>query len=355
VYFEDAKSYFARHGKRYDVIMSEPSNVWVSGVAALFTTEFYRDTKRYLAPGGLFVQWVHAYDLNDRLLGSVVSALGENFADYEIYETNPGDLIVVAVAEGRVPRPKPLPESEGAFMQQLARIGITRSEEIAVRSLGAKKQIGPLFAALGAPVNSDFHPLVQLEAPRSRFIGSMAGAVQELAAAPLPILEMTGGTHGVYLKQPAPDYVSSFPVRVQSAALEIARVLADRSADPLRSSEPGVIPILLALKRPAALCGDEPPKTAIEMLHRAAEVTLANLPPEKRRALWIEHKWLDCTPRSSGVRGRFEVYGAVAARDAHAMLARARALLGELGQSGDDWSRYLLTTAMLGAYAAGEH
>ncbi len=355
VYFEDAKSYFARHGKRYDVIMSEPSNVWVSGVAGLFTTEFYRDTKRYLAPGGLFVQWVHAYDLNDRLLGSVVSALGENFADYEIYETNPGDLMVVAVAEGRVPRPKPLPESEGAFMQQLARIGITRSEEIAVRSLGAKKQIGPLFAALGAPVNSDFHPLVQLEAPRSRFIGSMAGAVQELAAAPLPILEMTGGTQGVYLKQPVPDYVSSLPSRVQSGALEIARVLADRSADPLRASEPAAIPILLALKRPAALCADDPPKTALELLHRAGEVTLANLAADKRRALWVEHKWLDCTPRSSRVRERFELYGAIAARDAHAMLARARALLAGPAQGGDEWGRYLLGTAMLGAYAAGEH
>src|SRR5712691_10298048 len=355
VYFEDAKSYFARHAKRYDVIMAEPSNPWVNGVAGLFTTEFYRDTKRYLAPGGLFVQWLHAYDFNDRLLGSIVSALGENFADYEIYESNPGDLLVIAVAEGRVPRPNPLPEKEEAFMEQLRRIGVTRSEEIAVRSLGAKKQIGPLFAALGAPVNSDFHPFVQLEAPRSRFEGSTARGVQELAAAPLPILEMTGGAHGVYLKQPVPDYVSSFPLRVQSAALEIARVLADRSADPLRSSDLAVIPILLALKRPAALCGDEPPKTAIELLHRAGEVTLANLAPEKRRALWVERKWLDCTPRSSSVRGRFEVYGAVAARDAHAMLARARALLGELAQSGDDWSRYLLGTAMLGAHAAGEH
>ncbi len=355
VHFEDAKSYFARHGKLYDVIMSEPSNVWVSGVAALFTTEFYRDTKRYLAPGGLFVQWVHAYDFNDRLLGSVVSALGENFADYEIYETNPGDLMVVAVAEGRVPRPKPLPETEVAFMEQLRRIGTTRSEEIGVRSLGTKKQIAPLFAALGAPVNSDFHPLVQLEAPRSRFGGSTARAVQELAAAPLPILEMSGGTRGVYLEQPVRDYVSSFPLRVQSAALEIARVIADRSADPLRSSEPGVIPILLALKRPAALCADEPPKTAIELLHRAGEITLANLAPEKRRALWVEHKWLDCTPRSSSVRGRFEVYGAVAARDAHAMLARARALLAGPAQGGDEWGRYLLATAMLGAYAAGEH
>src|SRR5258706_8674984 len=200
VHIEDAKSYFARHGKRYDVIMSEPSNLWVSGVAGLFTTEFYRDTKRYLAPGGLFVQWVHAYDFNDRLFGSVVSALGENFADYEIYETNPGDLMVVAVAEGRVPRPQPLPEKEEAFTEQLRRIGITRSEEIGVRRRGAKKQIGPLFAALGAPVNSDFHPLVQLEGARSRFVGSMAPAVEELASAPLPILEITRGTHRAYLK-----------------------------------------------------------------------------------------------------------------------------------------------------------
>src|SRR2546426_5223440 len=262
--------------------------------------------------------------------------------------------MVVAVAEGRVPRPKPLPETEAAFMEQLRRIGITRSEEIDVRSFGTKTQIGPLFAVLGAPVNSDFHPLVQLEAPRSRFGGSMARGVQELAAATLPILEMTGGTHGVYLEHPVPDYVASFPLRVQSGALEIARVLADRSADPLRSSEPGVIPILLALKRPAALCGDQPPKTAIELLHRAGEATLANLAPEKRRALWVERKWLDCTPRSSQVRERLGVYGAIAARDARAMLARARAMLEGPAQGGDDWDRYLLGTAMLGAHSAGE-
>jgi hypothetical protein len=137
--------------------------------------------------------------------------------------------------------------------------------------------------------------------------------------------------------------------------VEISRVLADRSADPLRSSETTAIPILLALKRPAALCGDEPPKAALELLHRAAEATLAHLAPEKRRALWIEHKWLDCTPRSSQVRERFEVYGAIAARDAHAMLARARALLEGSARGGDEWDRYLLGTAMLGAYAAGEH
>ncbi len=41
VRIEDAKSYFSFHNKKYDLIISEPSNPWVSGVASLFTKEFY--------------------------------------------------------------------------------------------------------------------------------------------------------------------------------------------------------------------------------------------------------------------------------------------------------------------------
>jgi hypothetical protein len=116
---------------------------------------------------------------------------------------------------------------------------------------------------------------------------------------------------------------------------------------------------LLALKRPGALCGAAVSKTAIEQLHRAAELTLAKLSPELRRALWIERRWLDCAPGkiSPRVRQRLELYAAIAARDAGAMLARARALLeqGGAAEGGDDWGRYLLLTAMLGAQVAGEH
>ena len=355
VYFEDAKSYFARHGKRYDVIMSEPSNPWVNGVAGLFTTEFYRDTKRYLAPGGLFVQWVHIYEFNDRLVGSIFAALDENFADYEVYEANPGDVMVVAVAEGRVPRPGPLPEKEVAFMEQLRRIGVTRSEAITGRSLGTRKQIAPLFTALAPPVNSDFRPFVQLESPRARFQGTSALALLGLASAPLPILEMVGGAPTRSLQEPVPEYVTSLRLRTQALALELGRGLTDRAADPLRSIESEAIPILLALKRPGALCDDEPSKTALDQLHKTAEITLANLPPQQRRALWIERNWLGCAPRSSHVRERLNVYAAIASRDARAMLERARAQLAGPAKGGDDWGRYLLTTAMLGAHAAGEH
>ena len=355
VFYEDAKSYFARYGKRYDVIMAEPSNPWVNGVASLFSTEFYRDTKRYLAPGGLFVQWLQVYEFNDWLLASILNALGENFSDYEIYESNPGDLLVVAVAEGRVPRPGPLPLKERGFMEQLDRLGIARIEEISARSLGTKRQIEPLFAPLGAPVNSDFHPFVQLEAARARFEGSRAQGLQSLAVAPLPILEMTGDASRPHLKAPVPDYVPALRIRRQSVAVEIARLLSDRAADPLQSPEKLAGEIALVLKHPGALCADQPSKTAIEQLQIAAEVTLSSLDQQQVRPLWIERKWLGCTPRSPHVRDRLDIYAAVAARDPKAMLARSRVLLAGPATGGDAWGRFLLSTAMLGAHAAGEH
>jgi hypothetical protein len=142
---------------------------------------------------------------------------------------------------------------------------------------------------------------------------------------------------------------------MQSLALELARGLTDRAADPLRASDSGATPILLALKRPGTLCDNEPPRAALDQLHKAAEITLVNLAFEQRRALWIERKWLGCIPRSPHVRERFEVYAAIAARDARAMHERASALLAGPPKGGDDWGRYLLITAILGGHVAGEH
>src|SRR5262245_7564498 len=357
IVFEDAKSYFARHGKRYDVIISEPSNPWVNGVASLFTTEFYRDVKRYLAPGGLLVQWLQTYEFNDRLLGSVLAALAENFPDFEIYETNVVDLIVVAAAEGQVPRLGALPAGEAAFMEQLKRLGITRAEELAALAIGAKRDIMPLFTPLGAPVNSDYRPYVQLDAPRARFHGSVASALSALATANLPILEMARNKPGSYLREPVPQFVRSSGLRTQSTALEVARGLLNASTDPLASAERRAVLPLLALKRPGALCGTSVAPGAIEQLHAAAELTLARLAPDLRRSLWIERRWLGCAPGKLAprVRERLELYAAIAARDGRGMLSRGRALLEQgRGEGGDDWGRYLLLTAMLGAHAAGE-
>src|SRR5581483_9178195 len=72
IVIDDAKSFFASSGQRYDIILSEPSNPWVSGVSGLFTTEFYARVRRYLSDDGVFGQWLHLYELNDGLVLSVL-------------------------------------------------------------------------------------------------------------------------------------------------------------------------------------------------------------------------------------------------------------------------------------------
>ena len=354
VHIEDAKSFFARHGRRYDVILSEPSNPWVNGVATLFTTEFYRDTKRYLAPGGLFVQWIQHYEFDDRLLASILSAMAENFADFEVYECSLGDMLIVAVAEGSVPRIGELPADQPVFLEQLQRVGITRREHLAVRLVGGKRELVPYLAPLGAPVNSDFKPFVQLEAARARFANRSAVATLQLSLAALPLKEMLSRREPVSLPEPPPTRGAK-RLALQGEALEFERVLLDPAADPLQVENAEVRALLLALKRPRVLCGPVPSQYVLNLLHTASELTLARLAPERRHRLWVEPSWIGCAPEamSPEVRQRMEVYRAIATRDAVGMHRLDTAMLAGQAIKGDAWARFLLTTAMLGAHASG--
>lgn len=355
VYFEDAKSYFARHGRRYDVIISEPSNPWVNGVASLFTAEFYRDAKRYLAPEGLFVQWIHHYEFDDRLLGSVLLALAENFEDFDMYESSGGDFIVLAVARGRVPLPVDLPRDEPAFLEQLKRIGVTGREHLAVRRVGTRRQLVALFAPLDSPLNSDFRPFVQIEATRARFARRSATAALQLALAPVPVNEMLTRLDPGYLSEPSPIGAAK-RLSVQNHALELQRTLLDPAADPVRVRDADLRSALLTLKRPRALCGAKPPQFVLDQLHFAAEITLSHLAPEKRRALWIEPRWIGCARAdlSAEVQQRMDLYRSIAHRDAERMLERGRTMLDGQRIEGFGWARFILLTAMVGAHASGQ-
>jgi predicted membrane-bound spermidine synthase len=351
VHFEDAKSYFARHGKRYDVIVSEPSNPWVNGVAGLFTREFYRDTGRYLAPGGLFVQWLHLYELDDRLLASMLAAMGESFSDYQVYQSSAGDLVVLAVREGQVPEPQEPPAAQAGFRAELAKLGITRREHVMARRVGSKRQLAPLNAQFRPPVNSDFHPVVQLEATRARFARHSAQAIVDLANSALPANEMLGGLPMGTLSA---DHASGNTERVWQlqAALDLHGVLV-RSRYPAQRLAPAAA---LALKQPGALCGRQVSDAMLAQLHAAALQTLSHLAPQARRELWTEPRWLGCPLSRAGqtVRDRFAVYGAIAARDARLMHRRAAALLADELTADEAWGRFLLLTAVLGAKASDQ-
>ena len=59
----DGRNYVDSSKKTYDVISSEPPNIWVAGVSGLFTQQFYRSAKAHLNPGGVLCQWMPLYEM----------------------------------------------------------------------------------------------------------------------------------------------------------------------------------------------------------------------------------------------------------------------------------------------------
>ncbi len=62
VIIEDGRNNLAASGEKYDVIISQPSNIWLSGEGGLFTKEMYGIAKNHLNEGGIFGQWMPLYE-----------------------------------------------------------------------------------------------------------------------------------------------------------------------------------------------------------------------------------------------------------------------------------------------------
>lgn len=92
----DAREVLLTTPQRYDIIFSEPSNPYRAGISSLFTREFYHAVKERLAEGGLFLQWLQAYDVDALTVESAYATLSSEFASVETWQTHSGDLVLVA-------------------------------------------------------------------------------------------------------------------------------------------------------------------------------------------------------------------------------------------------------------------
>ena len=94
----DARTHFTlKRGDSglYDVIISEPSNPWMAGVAALFTREFFEVSSARLASGGIMCQWAHTYDISDADLRAIVATFRRVFADTTLWLIGDANLLLI--------------------------------------------------------------------------------------------------------------------------------------------------------------------------------------------------------------------------------------------------------------------
>ena len=79
IHIGDAFRVLGRSKDKWDIIISEPSNPWVTGVDQLFTREFYALAKQRLSPNGILLQWLQIYDANIEMVGMIVNTVMQEF------------------------------------------------------------------------------------------------------------------------------------------------------------------------------------------------------------------------------------------------------------------------------------
>ncbi|MBN9690069.1 MAG: fused MFS/spermidine synthase [Verrucomicrobia bacterium] len=167
---EDAKTFLQTTRRQYDVIITEPSNPWMAGVAAVFSHEFYLNVRDRLKPGGLAAQWLQVYETDDRTVDLVVNTFSSVFPYVGIWQPGGRDLVLV----GSVQPFKPdLASIARRFNDPLVRGDM---ERIGVRDLTSflNLELIPFGEGLfvpdpSTPVHSDFRPVLEYAAQRAFF------------------------------------------------------------------------------------------------------------------------------------------------------------------------------------------
>ena len=286
--FDDAKTFFAAQNRAYDVIISEPSNPWVSGVSSLFSREFFRHIRGHINDGGILVQWFHKYEADVTILVSILKALGESFPKYELYMTG-SDLIVIAAKD----EDTDISLKRDVFIyDQLAEnmkdMGFSGIDDFRLLRYADKTFFDPLINTYKTtPANSDYHSYVDLYAAKHRFMGSAAKEIDQIREFIVPVKKMLLADTayiGFIPTREYPDIYNLYDIhKAKSLAQEIvfnARVVNDDTTHGSLSAS--IFVLDYAEARPQMITFKQIRSAIVQILQK----TLPYLSAEETRELW---------------------------------------------------------------------
>jgi spermidine synthase len=165
----DGRTHLALTRDTYDVIVSEPSNPWMAGIAALFTREFFETAKARLSPGGVLCQWAHTYDISTRDLQSIVATFVSVFPDGTLWLVGDGDVLLIGSNTPLVPR---LDRIASAWQRpgvsaDLASVGVSEPSHILSMFVASDAHLAAWAA--NAPLQTDNRAALEFSGPQSIF------------------------------------------------------------------------------------------------------------------------------------------------------------------------------------------
>lgn len=181
VIFNDARNVMLTTPEKYDCILSEPSNPWMTGVSNLFTSDFYRIAIKRLTENGIFCQWFHYYNMTLQDIKVQVGTFCKAFPHASLWIIPPppakkgmtnltGDLLLIGSVQPHIldyKRVKQIFELK-PVAEDLRSVSINEELDFLCNYLMNKKDM-ELFGS-GVGTNTDDHPWIELKAPRGLYI-----------------------------------------------------------------------------------------------------------------------------------------------------------------------------------------
>ncbi len=166
----DGRNFLLNARQPYDVIISEPSNPWVRGMATLFTREFFALAQSRLAPNGLMLQWIHGYSMAPEDLRMVVGTFRTAFPHSTLWNTMTADYFLLGA-----PGPLLIPldriksryDSSPTLREDFARVGLHSAVGLLADYLLGREDLSR-YAGQTA-LNTDDTLWLEFSAPRSLY------------------------------------------------------------------------------------------------------------------------------------------------------------------------------------------
>ncbi|MCU1342357.1 MAG: Spermine synthase, partial [Candidatus Acidoferrum typicum] len=170
VTLDDARNFLFTTREHYDLIVSEPSNPWIAGVATLFTREFYRAAQARLVPGGVLVQWLQAYSLYPDDLRLVLATFLSEFHGATLWHGDAPDLILMApsIPPGEILNRAQALYSKPSLHDDFKQLGM--DEPAGLFGFYLLDDAGLRNFSSGAQINTDDLTLLEYHAPRSLLV-----------------------------------------------------------------------------------------------------------------------------------------------------------------------------------------
>lgn len=167
---DDGRHFLQMTSERFDAVISEPSNPWMSGPSRLFTYEFFELSRKHLNVGGVMAQWIQMYGMSPDMIKTVIRTFHNVFPYVLIFQTAQADLLLIGSEK---PLRLDLTRLNKAFSEHdiasdLARTGInTPWDLLGLLRMGEED----LKAFLGeGTLNTDDNGLLEFSAPRFLYV-----------------------------------------------------------------------------------------------------------------------------------------------------------------------------------------